>query len=64
MSILIKSVTITPNELYTGQSFKISAKVEEVSWNLIKNDLNNWQSVRDGFTDWNSIKNFTRKEVI
>ena len=62
MSILIKSLTITPNELYTGQSFTISAKVEEVSWNLIKNDLNNWQSVKDGFTDWNSLKNFTRKE--
>lgn len=62
MSILFKSVTITPSELYTGQPFTISAKVEEISWELLKNDFENWQSVKDSFTDWEAVKNFIERE--
>ena len=61
MSILIKSVTLTPNELYIGQSFKISVKVEDTSWDEIKNNFNNWQSIKDEFSNWDSVKNLQER---
>ena len=61
MAILIRSVTIAPNELMTGEPFFISARVEEASWNLIKNEYQNWNEVKSNFENWNTLKNFNEK---
>lgn len=61
MSILIRSVTITPNELKTGEPFLISAKVEEATWNLVKREYQNWDEVKSSYENWEALKNFNEK---
>lgn len=58
MAILIESVTITPNSLNVGQSFFISARVEESKWNDLKNELQTWGEVRRSFRNWEAVKDF------
>lgn len=61
MAILIRSVTITPNELKTGEAFFISVRVEEPTWNLIKNEFQRWNEVKTNFVNWQTLKNFSKK---
>lgn len=58
MSVLIKSVTISPNNLTVGQSFTVQVHAEEVTWNTLKNDLQSWGEVRRSFANWNKVKDF------
>lgn len=61
MAVLIRSVTITPKELYTGESFKISVKAEEPTWNNIKTEFAGWEKVKAEFESWNKVKDFDTK---
>ena len=58
MSVLIKSVTISPNNLTVGQSFTVQVHAEEGTWNTLKNDLQSWGEVRRSFANWNKVKDF------
>lgn len=61
MAVLIRSVTITPKELYIGESFKISVKAEEPAWNNIKTEFGSWEKVKTGFENWQEVKGFDTK---
>lgn len=61
MAVLIRNVTITPRELYVGESFKVSVKAEEPTWNNIKTGFGSWEKVKAGFENWNRVKDFDTK---
>lgn len=58
MSLFIREITISPNSLKTGESFYVSAKVEEVSWESVKTTFTSWGEVRRSFKDWEAVKNW------
>lgn len=55
--IAIKKVSITPNEAKTGESVFISISIEDISWNDIKTDFKNWNTVKTR-KSWQSIKDY------
>lgn len=59
MSLLIKSVTITPNAVNTGEPVFISAIIEESKWSNLKDDFPSWGEVGLSFADWEAVKNYT-----
>lgn len=61
MAVLIRNVTITPKELYTGESFKVSVKAEEPTWNSVKAEFGSWEKVKAGFENWQKVKGFDTK---
>ncbi len=61
MAVLIRSVTITPKELYTGESFKVSVKAEEPTWNSVKAEFGSWEKVKAGFENWQELRDFDTK---
>lgn len=58
MAILIKSVTITPNELTAGHSFFISVNVDETKWENLRSELQSWGETRRSFKNWQAVKDF------
>lgn len=56
--IAIKEVSIVPNTVTTGQSYTISVKVFEVDWNTIKTDFNTWELIKQTLANWGSVKNY------
>ena len=52
MAVLIRNVIITPKELYTGESFKVSVKAEEPTWNSVKAEFGSWERVKAEFENW------------
>lgn len=58
MSVLIKAVSISPNELNVGESFSIQVHAEEATWTTLKTDLESWDDVKDSFTSWTKVKDF------
>lgn len=66
MAVKIHSVSVThaePSEnnwFHTGERITITVKVEDVSWNTIKNEFTSWGDVRT-LTNWKSILNYIRR---
>ena len=58
MSLFIREITISPNTLKTGESFYVSAKVEEITWESVKNTFQNWGEVRRSFADWEAVRDW------
>jgi len=58
MSLFIREVTISPNSLKTGESFYVSARIEEITWETLKDTFHNWAEVRARFKDWEAVRNF------
>ena len=61
MAVLIRNVIITPKELYTGESFKVSVKAEEPTWNSVKAEFSRWEKIKAGFENWQKVKEFDTK---
>lgn len=61
MAVLIRNVIITPKELYTGESFKVSVKAEEPTWNSVKAEFSSWEKIKAGFENWQKVKEFDTK---
>ena len=58
MSLFIREVTISPTHLKTGESFYVSAKIEEITWESVKTTFHSWAEVRARFKDWEALKNW------
>lgn len=61
MAVLIRNVTITPKVLYIGETFKISVKAEEPTWNSVKAEFGSWEKVKAEFENWQKVKGLDTK---
>ena len=59
MAVSIRMVSITPNNVNTGQSFTITITATDVSWETIKEDFINWNDIKSNNQNWNVVKNYT-----
>ena len=62
MAISIRGVTISKGNTSTqplniGETYTITVMVEDVSWDTIKNDFQDWAAVK-ALSSWNSVKNY------
>lgn len=55
MSIQFNQITITPSQLYVGESFFISVSVGKSRWVNVKNNFSNWEGVKNHFTNWRNL---------
>ena len=54
--IIINSVSIYPNRVDAGQSFKIAVRVSDLSWNNIQETYSTWEAVKEHYATWQAVK--------
>ena len=61
MSVLIRTVNISPDEVNVGESITIHVYAEEATWSTLKSDFKTWEDVKQSFSNWDKVKDFIRK---
>ena len=58
MAVKISEISISPQEATVGQTITITITAVDVSWEIIKNDFDNWNEITTELTNWRSVLNY------
>lgn len=53
--IQINSVSVYPDVVSVGQTFKIAVRVSDLSWDNLKNTYGTWGTIMNRYTTWQAL---------
>ena len=58
MAVKISSITMSPNEVKVGQSFTVTIAAVDVTWEILKNEFENWNKIKTERSNWRDVLNY------
>lgn len=58
MAIKISGVNVTPQEVTVGETITITITAVDVTWEIIKEDFENWNQITTELSNWKSVVNY------
>lgn len=53
--IMINSISVYPNVVSVGETFKIAVRVSDLSWDNLKNTYSSWGVIADRYQTWQAV---------
>lgn len=58
MAIKISEVTVNPTQVTVGQTFTVTIAAVDVTWEVIKDEFQDWNEINTELSNWKAVLNY------